>query len=292
MEVSEDALASFAVFAEHLNFTRAATELHITQPSLHVKIRKLADRLGRPLYRRDGRRLELTPDGVAVARFAREQQERRVAFLAELRGAHPDRPVVLAAGEGAYLYLLGGAVQAARADGRLRLLNADRSRMLTAVRGGRAHLGVGVLDALPEDLVSTQLASYPQLLVLPREHALARRRSVTLAHLADAKLDANLVVAPPGRPHRVALEAALRAAGVRWQIAVEAEGWPLMLHFVGLGAGLAVVNGCVDVPPHLVGLPIRDLPPVPYHVVHRPAALDNRRVAALLDRIVAHVARR
>jgi DNA-binding transcriptional LysR family regulator len=77
--VSDDALASFAVFAEHLNLTRAAAELRISQPSLHVKIRKLADRLGRPLYRRDGRRFELTPGGVAVARFAREQQERRAA---------------------------------------------------------------------------------------------------------------------------------------------------------------------------------------------------------------------
>jgi DNA-binding transcriptional LysR family regulator len=111
---------------------------------------------------------------------------------------------------------------------------------------------------------------------------------VTLAQLAGA----NLIVPPPGRPHRVVLEAALRATDVNWHIAVEAEGWPLMLHFVGLGAGLTVVNGCVDVPPHLAGMPIRDLPAVPYYAVHRPAALEDRRVAGLLDRIVAHVGRR
>ncbi|TMQ90362.1 LysR family transcriptional regulator [Actinomadura soli] len=46
--LSTDALASFAVFADHLNFTRAAEELHISQPALHVKVRKLADTLGRP----------------------------------------------------------------------------------------------------------------------------------------------------------------------------------------------------------------------------------------------------
>ena len=57
MEVSADALASFAVFADHLNFTRAAEELHISQPALHVKVRKLSESLGRPLYRRAGRRL-------------------------------------------------------------------------------------------------------------------------------------------------------------------------------------------------------------------------------------------
>jgi len=69
--VSADALASFVAFAEHLNFTRAAADLHISQPALHVKIRKLAQALGRPLYHRSGRRLVLTADGEAVARFAR-----------------------------------------------------------------------------------------------------------------------------------------------------------------------------------------------------------------------------
>jgi DNA-binding transcriptional LysR family regulator len=287
MDLPDEALASFAVFAEHLNFTRAAAHLRISQPSLHVKVRKLAEGLGRPLYRRDGRQLALTPDGLAVARFAREQEERRAAFLAELRGGRPDRPVILAAGEGAYLYLLGGVVQAARAEGRLRLVNADRARMLTAVRAGRAHLGVGVLDVPPDELEIVHLASYPQVLVMPRGHALARRRSVALRQLEGAEL----IVAPPGRPHRVALETALRAEGVRWSIGVEAEGWPLMLHFVGLGTGLAVVNGCVDLPPHLTGRPIRDLPTVPYHAVHRPGAREDPRVASLLDRIVAQVPR-
>ncbi|URN00095.1 LysR family transcriptional regulator [Actinomadura madurae] len=46
--LSTDALASFAVFADHLNFTRAAEELHISQPALHVKVRKLTETLGRP----------------------------------------------------------------------------------------------------------------------------------------------------------------------------------------------------------------------------------------------------
>ena len=34
-------LQSYVVFAEHLSFTSAAKELHISQPALHVQIRKL-----------------------------------------------------------------------------------------------------------------------------------------------------------------------------------------------------------------------------------------------------------
>src|SRR5690348_13188227 len=140
--VSVDALRSFAVFADHLNFTRAAAELRISQPALHVKIRKLAQALGRPLYHRSGRRLVLTGDGEAVATFARSHDQRLADFLAEFAGVVPDRPVVLAAGQGAYLYLLGETIRAVLAEEptRLRLLTCDHRQMLAAVRTGQAQL--------------------------------------------------------------------------------------------------------------------------------------------------------
>ncbi|MFF5081733.1 LysR family transcriptional regulator [Actinoplanes sp. NPDC000266] len=271
-------LTAFAVFAAHLNFTRAAEELHISQPALHVKIRKLSESLGRPLYRREGRRLVLTADGEAVARFARGQDERLASFLAEFAGVPERRPVVLAAGQGAYLYLLGDAIRAALAATPLRLINCDHRQMLAAVRGGQAHVGVSVLDVLPPDLAVRELASFPQMLFVPSGHRLARRRSIRLRDLAGE----SLVVPPQHRPQRVMLEQALRTAGAAWTVAVEAEGWPLITHFVALGAGLAIVNGCVPVPRGLAGVPVKDLPPVTYHVVHQPSAVTDPRVVSLL----------
>ncbi|GIF00031.1 LysR family transcriptional regulator [Paractinoplanes rishiriensis] len=281
--VSADALASFAVFAEHLNFTRAATELHISQPSLHVKIRKLSTTLGRPLYHRTGRRLLLTPDGEAVARFARAHDERLTQFLADFAGAPAHRPVVLAAGQGAYLYLLGDTIRTMLAEEptRLRLINCDHRQMLATVRTGQAHLGVSVLDVLPDDLTAVELATFPQVLLLPDDHRLATRRTVRIRDLAGERL----VVPPQHRPHRVLLEQALRTARADWTVAVEAEGWPLITHFVALGVGLAVVNGCVPPPAGLVARPVTDLPEVTYHAVHQPDALSDPRVAGLLNRI-------
>ncbi|MBE1534967.1 LysR family transcriptional regulator [Actinomadura algeriensis] len=270
--LSTDALASFAVFADHLNFTRAAEELHISQPALHVKVQKLADTLGRPLYTRHGRRLALTPAGEAAARFARDLDARVASFLADLHGVSSRVPT-LAAGEGAYLYLLGGVVRSG-----LKLINGDRPRTLAAVRTGRADVGVAVLDVLPADLTATVLATYPQVLVMPEGHPLAAAPALALADLAGTAL----IVPPPAGPHRVALERALRAAGVPWTVAVEAEGWPLMLHFVSLGVGLAVVNGCVAPSPGLVTREIIDLPPVPYHALHLPSRADDPLVTDLL----------
>ncbi len=274
--LSTDALASFAVFADHLNFTRAADELHISQPALHVKVRKLAEALGRPLYTRHGRRLALTPAGEQVARFARDLDARVAAFLAEVGGTAASRAPVLGAGEGAYLYLLGDAVRPG-----VRLINGDRARTLAAVRTGRADVGVAVLDVLPSDVETELLASYPQTLVMPDDHPLAAEPRLALADLAGT----SLIVPPPAGPHRVTLERALRAAEVPWSLAVEAEGWPLMLHFASLRIGLAVVNGCVPPPPGLTAREIIDLPAVPYYALHLPGRADDPLVADLLSAV-------
>jgi DNA-binding transcriptional LysR family regulator len=69
-----DRLRAFAAFAEHLNFTTAAAQLRISQPALHVKIRKLGAALGVELYERHGRGLVLTEAGQRLAEFARDHR--------------------------------------------------------------------------------------------------------------------------------------------------------------------------------------------------------------------------
>ncbi|MEJ2229481.1 MAG: LysR family transcriptional regulator [Alphaproteobacteria bacterium] len=71
-----DWLQAFLTFSQSMNFTRAAEMLNISQPALHVKIGKLAEWLGQPLYRKEGRNLVLTPVGERVSAYAREEQER------------------------------------------------------------------------------------------------------------------------------------------------------------------------------------------------------------------------
>ena len=274
-----DRLRAFVVFARHLNFTHAARELHISQPALHAQIGKLAEELGVPLYRRVGRTLELTPDGVRVSGFGHEMMERVESFRDGLHGRRRSRPVILAAGRGAYLYLLGDAIEhfIDEAPAPLRLLTADRDGGLDAVRHGLAHLAVTTLEVTPGDVRIEPLVSVPQVLVLPDEHPLAGCASLPL----DALDGMELIVPPPDRPHRQALERSLSRAGVRWRIAVEASGWQLMLHFARLGLGCVVVNGCCDIPAGMTAVELPALARQDYHLVRRdgplPAAAERLR---------------
>jgi len=280
-----DLLRTFAVFAAQLNFTRAAAQLHLSQPAVHAHVGRLAESLGVALYRREGRGLALTDEGVRVAAFARETAERSEEFLAGLRGDGAPRPVSLCAGAGSYLHLLGEPLRAwmAASSSPLRLITRDREGTLEAVRAGEAHLGVAPLESRPKDLSVDVLGVIPQVLAMPAAHPLSARRRVRLRDLAGVRL-----VAPSAdRPHRQALDAALAAEGVAAEVAVEANGWELTLRFVELGVGVAVVSGFCRLPPGVVARPLPELPAKTYHLVRRRRGLHLPEQAALRRALLA-----
>jgi DNA-binding transcriptional LysR family regulator len=91
----------------------------------------------------------------------------------------------------------------------------------------------------------------------------------------------DLVVPPAGRPHRTALDRALRDAGASWQVAAEVDGWDLLVHFAALGLGATIVNGCVELPSRLRAIPVVDLPEVRYWAAWRPER--QRALSAVLE---------
>ncbi|MFI5697466.1 LysR family transcriptional regulator [Kribbella sp. NPDC051586] len=272
--MAED-LQAFAVFAEHRNFTWAADVLYVSQPALHARVRKLEGRLGAKLYVKVGRQLQLTDAGERLAAFANDSRDLATDFLRTLDAA-PPRPLVLIAGSGTYLYLLGDSLKRILSRGHeLRLRTADAATTVAAVREGSADVGVTALGVPPDDLDCTLLTQVPQVLITRAGHRLSGRRTVRLKDLQDEAL----VVPPKGRPHRQQLERSMLDQGIRWSVAVEAEGWELLVHFVRLGIGPAVVNGSVRTPATVRKIPIKDLPPVRYYVVTRPDR--SERVAEL-----------
>lgn len=66
MQLPLNALRMFDAAARHLNLTRAADELCVTQAAVSQHIRNLEERLGKPLFRRLPRGLALTDEGHAL----------------------------------------------------------------------------------------------------------------------------------------------------------------------------------------------------------------------------------
>jgi LysR family glycine cleavage system transcriptional activator len=61
----------FEAAARHLNFTRAAEELHVTHGAVSQRIKRLEAHLGTPLFRRSGGRMLLTDEGSRLLKRVR-----------------------------------------------------------------------------------------------------------------------------------------------------------------------------------------------------------------------------
>ncbi len=278
LSLLDDRVEAFRVFAEELNFTRAALRLHISQPALHVKISNLSKALGRALYVRRGNTLVLTAAGVALRDAAtdlRAQEDRHLAAL----GLGREQPVTIAAGEGAYLHLLARAVQLLQ-KGRvgIRLLTRDQKATCSAVCEGQADIGFAVFNGMPKELVTHCEVAVPIVLAVPCEHPLAGFARCDVSQLRDVPL----IVPPRGRPHRQRVEDAFARARVPISVAMDVEGWELMLTFVAAGLGAALVNGSLAPREGLVLRPFDGLDGVTYSLVTRVGADESEGVKAVL----------
>jgi DNA-binding transcriptional LysR family regulator len=89
-------LKIFESVSRHLSFSRAAEELHLTQPAVSMQVRSLEDVAGVPLTEQVGKRIHLTAAGEEMARHARRmaQQLRELEeTMVQLRGARKTRCV-------------------------------------------------------------------------------------------------------------------------------------------------------------------------------------------------------
>lgn len=66
-----DQLKTFVAIAESGSFTRAADAVHKTQSAVSMQMRRLEERIGKPIFMRDGRLSKLTEDGERLLGYAR-----------------------------------------------------------------------------------------------------------------------------------------------------------------------------------------------------------------------------
>jgi DNA-binding transcriptional LysR family regulator len=66
-----DQIRTFVAIAESGSFTRAADAVHKTQSAVSMQMRRLEERIGKPIFARDGRASKLTEDGERLLGYAR-----------------------------------------------------------------------------------------------------------------------------------------------------------------------------------------------------------------------------
>jgi DNA-binding transcriptional LysR family regulator len=185
-------LRYFVAVAEELNFSRAATRLHMAQPPLSVAIRQLEQELGTELFVRSTREVSLTDAGRVLLEGARRT-------LAEA-----DRAVAAArrAGEGELgqlklafswsarfetLPTLGQAFARQHPDVELLTQEMWNAEMVSALRAGTLDAAISLCPELAADLNDEEIRTERPVAILAATHALADEEKISIESLADAE---------------------------------------------------------------------------------------------------------
>lgn len=179
-------LRYFLAVIDHGNFSRAAEQCNVSQPTLSVGIAKLERMLGRPLFHRTNRRVELTPAG---AHFAVHARRIEAEFnLAEAAVAGQGRRRTLRLGVLATIpsRFIAGFVAAPRdAEEQVELVEGRERDLLDRLARGRIDAALTLLRPDNDRYERETLWREGYGLALPEDHVLAGEAVIAAEALAD-----------------------------------------------------------------------------------------------------------
>ncbi|MCP3714635.1 LysR family transcriptional regulator [Paraburkholderia sp. CNPSo 3281] len=253
--MTPEQLITFAAVAEHLNISRAALALHLSQPAVSGQLRLLQEEIGEPLYQRDGRGVRLTPTGEQLAGYAarlRDTWRDALTYRDALRGlergtlrigatttpASYRLPYLMAQFHGCY-----PQVKLETSSGN----TTDVAGMLGAVDIALIEGPVG--EQLPPDTAVHPWHEDEIVAIVPRSHALASQldaqgeaAAAMPAITVEALAQWPLVLREDGSGVRQVVERAFARAGVPMRVALEIAGVEGVKEAVRAGMGIGFVS--------------------------------------------------
>jgi len=204
----------------HRNYTRAAREMAITQPSIHKAVKELELQLGSPLLVRGDGQMRATPSGAFLVRAIR-------LAAAELQSALDELAALTEGGAGRISIgalplpkasLLPEALarfSQAHPRATITIVEGAFEELLVALRQGGIDVLVGGLrDPLPApDVVQRPLFTYRLSIVGRRDHPLAGNAAPKAEELAAYPW----ITSAPGAPMRAQWEALFEGADLPQQ---------------------------------------------------------------------------
>ncbi|SDP19059.1 DNA-binding transcriptional regulator, LysR family [Ralstonia sp. 25mfcol4.1] len=182
-------LKVFETVARHLSFSRAAEELHLTQPAVSTQVRQLELHVGLPLFEQLGKRIYLTPAGTEMLHYSRSiiQQFREAEdAMAQLKGISGGRlnVAVISAGDYFFPRLLAEFMNRHESV-TLNLAVHNREELLHQLSGNLTDLAVMVRPPEGMDTIAEPFAPHPYVIVAAPNHPLVGQRRIPLAGLTE-----------------------------------------------------------------------------------------------------------
>jgi DNA-binding transcriptional LysR family regulator len=270
----------FTVVAARRHFGRAAAELMIAQPSLSRQIRQLEQQLGVRLFDRDPRGTALTAAGEVFLPRARALLKAAAQAAAAAKAVAQPSKVTIGYTPGLIVTPAVRQLRRQHPDADVQTLHLEWNEARPALLGHRVDVVVTRLPLATDGLHVTILYDEPRLLMVPVDHRLAGKESVTLDDIAGEPI--------PKMPDP--------AWNAYWRIDPRPDGTPApdgplvggiedKNELVAAGQAVAIVPGGlhgIALRPDLTTIPLTGV--APSHVVLATRAGDHGRLVAAFSR--------
>jgi DNA-binding transcriptional LysR family regulator len=266
-------LKVFEAVGRLLSYSRAAEELHLTQPAVSTQIRKLEDHAGLPLFEQLGKKIYLTAAGTELLRHSRliiQQFDEAEAALARLKGVAGGRLNVAVISAGDYFFPRLLVEFAQRHPGvELNLSVHNREDLLVQLAENLTDLAVMVRPPKDADTVHEAIAPHPYVIVAAPGHPLAGASRIPLARVVREPF----IAREPGSDTRLSMAEGFGRHLERLNIAMEIKSTETIKQAVLAGMGIAFLSA------HTVSRELADGSLV---------ALDVRRFPLMLHWYLVH----
>ncbi|WP_322629613.1 LysR family transcriptional regulator [Halothiobacillus sp.] len=267
-------LMVFEAVARHLSFSKAAVELHLTQPAVSMQVRQLEKFVGLPLTEQIGKKIFLTDAGRVVSHASKNisaQLGDLGAALSRLKGV-----------DGGQFNLAVTSTVNAVATGILAKFRdrypqvsihldvSNRAEVLDLLTANRIDLAI--MGQVPKELglAATRFMDNPLVVIAQPDHPLAGRKKITLEEIASEPF----LVREEGSGTRGAMERFFAAKGMEIRTSMKMSSNEAIKLAVQAGLGLGIISlQTLEMElslNRLVVLPVEGFPIMRYwYLVHR-----------------------
>ena len=265
-------LRCFVAVADEGQFTAAADELRLAQPSISAQIHRLEQVLGVSLFHRGRRPITLTDAGTSLLPFARrvlrgvDEVFQGADELDGLRRGHVTIGTTPSIGA-TLLPLVLARFRSRYPNVSISFVERHSEEIAQSIEAGTLDLALVVGPLVNETLDQTVLAIERMVVVVGVDHELATRDTIAIRELRGVPL----VMFHQGYDVRAATIAAFEKAGFAPTIAIDGAEMATAHSFVAAGIGAAIV-------PSIVATMNNDL-----HVIHIDDQVMERTICLVRD---------
>lgn len=224
------------------SFTRAADELHLTQPTVSMQIKKLTDTVGLPLFEQIGKRIYPTDAGKALQVTCREifnELDKFEMLVSDMQGLKQGRLRLAVVTTAKYFAprLLGTFSQHYPGI-ELSLKVSNREHLLERLANNQDDLYILGLPPEHLDVVSESFLENPLIVLAPGHHKLSNQSHISLKRLSEEPF----IMREPGSGTRIAVERLFNQHKLKLNVRMELGSNEAIKQAIVGGLGLSILS--------------------------------------------------